>query len=215
MSKRRNKVTKRRNKVFKRRNKVTKRRNKVTKRRNNHINNKKLLGGAHHACYYKDNPISGVACNAYYYDKDGWYYYKGRALLSEDRWVNSEPEQGGFWDKCNDRYVCPNHAEHYKKNGRTLRPHGKPLWRKKRGATFGEEVTDTCTNELINCKPPKEYSSMQGLGRGMGPNYKQQIYRMAKEYSDPTNFTVIENNICSNDTPYLTDNGHCCSPNSE
>jgi hypothetical protein len=149
ISKRRNKVTKRRNKVSKRRNKVSKRRNKVSKRRNkvskrrNKVtkckNNQKLLGGAYHACYYKDHPMTGVVnftspdgivhrstwskpCNAYYYDNDGWYYYVGAAFLQRNRWSESDAaaygRTGGLINHTDEksgeiRYVCPKHVNHY------------------------------------------------------------------------------------------------------
>ena len=125
-------LSKRRSKVSKRRSKVSKRRNKVTKRINNH---KKQLGGDNHKCFYVDNSTDSVPCNAYFYDTDGWYYWKGWVMKMKDRWESTEAELGGFYDVDRDHYVCPRHVEQYKKRWRvrvsddSVCQH-KPDWRK-------------------------------------------------------------------------------------
>jgi hypothetical protein len=210
LSKRRNRVSKRRNKVSKRRNKVSKRRNTVTKCRNNH----KLLAGAYHKCYYVDNwQLGRDRCNGYYYDNDGWYYWKGMALTEEGRWESTKPTNGGFQDVCGgEHYVCPKCVDKYKERLKNLK---RKL-----------EFNDTCfmdlsgsdggtnTGSIANCPPPKQYSNITNLP---GNLTREKIYEMAlaePRIAGRRTFEVIEK-LCGSETPYLTDNGYCCSPTVE
>ena len=64
--------------------------------------------------FYVDNPIDGVPCNAYFYDNDGWYYWKGMALTEEGRWEKADAHAKALYDANMDRHICPKHAEQYR-----------------------------------------------------------------------------------------------------
>jgi len=227
LSKRRNKVSNRRNKASKRRNKVSKRRNKVSSRRNRVSKHKKLLGGATHNCYYVDNDhkVGQVPCNGYYYDygysdkdadKIGWYYYKGWP----GRWEKKEPTLGGIMDDCsggpqNIIYVCPKCEQKYRK-------------KKKMRVKFNDCLTalsssdnGTTTDFIPECLPPKQYAYFaelrgpEGDGATRSDIYKRALGKRAAAVRYRNETYEVNENICSPSTPYLTDDGYCCSPKNE
>ena len=80
---------------------------------------------------------------------------------------------------------------------------------------LSEPDGDTSTGSIANCPPPKQYSNFQAMP---GKLTRSQTYRMALDKRTSNRgkgaFEVIEN-LCGSETPYLTDNGYCCSPTVE
>ena len=79
-----------------------------------------------------------------------------------------------------------------------------------------QDVDDGDSHDLYECPPPKQYSNFQGMP---GKLKRSEIYKMAlddgrRKEENRRTFEVIEN-LCGSETPYLTDNGYCCSPTVE
>ena len=66
----------------------------------------------------------------------------------------------------------------------------------------------------VSCTPPKEYAKMEDDPRG-----RKIIYNMAMQYRNIPDYKrktwEVKNHLCSSKTPYLDDNGYCCSPFSD
>lgn len=77
---------------------------------------------------------------------------------------------------------------------------------------FGKVYDDDDeSHDLYECPPPKEYAILQGMGNKQGPDFRKKAFKIARHSST----TAVKAGICGSDTPFLTDNGYCCSATDE
>jgi hypothetical protein len=77
---------------------------------------------------------------------------------------------------------------------------------------FGKvDDDDNEFHDLYECPPPKEYAILQGIGKGLGPDVRKKAFSIAGH----SKTKAVNAKICGSDTPFLTDNGHCCSAKDE
>jgi hypothetical protein len=76
---------------------------------------------------------------------------------------------------------------------------------------FGNVVdNDGRTGDPYMCGLPKQYSNLQGMP---GKLSREKVYQMVLKARDGRRPSLEVNaKICGSETPYLTDNGYCCSP---
>ena len=187
--------------------KVTKR--KVTKRRKKKQSLKAQLGGGEkHYCLYstldsEGNHVDG--CPNYYFEPTSWYnreshrgWWRTRKDGKPDKKI---PTRAGVsYELMRGVYICPSHYEKFRKKTTS-----------KGDVSFADMTIGDIETKVTECKSPKIYSNMQGIGKGMGENYKETIYNRYKDNSK----LLVKEKICTSKKPYLTDKGQCCSATPE
>ena len=182
---------------------VTKR--KVTKRRKKKQSLKAQLGGGEkYYCLYsildsEGNHVDG--CPNYYFKPTSWYnresqrgWWQTRKDGKPDKKIHAR--RGVQYELMRGVYICPSHYEKFRKKTTS-----------KGDVSFADMTTGDIETKITECRYPKIYSNMQGVGKGMGQGYKEALYN---RYKNNTKLLVKEK-ICPREKPYLTDKGQCCS----